>query len=163
MPGREAPNAGSPVPVLDRVVRRAPPEVQLRRLAGAGFRDPAGARNSCAACGRAACCRAWTSPAGSGWIRWCPPCSRGQPAARAGAALDGMVLIIEAIGRRSAYFALLNENPVALQRLVCLCATSEFLSRLVATHPLLLDELLDPRVFERRPAGASWLRIWTCA
>lgn len=67
-------------------------------------------------------------------------------------ALDGMVLIIEAIGRRSAYFALLNENPLALEKLVSLCGNSEFLSRLVATHPLLLDELLDPLVFESAPS-----------
>lgn len=66
-------------------------------------------------------------------------------------ALDGMVKIIESIGRRSAYFVLLTENPAALERLVNLCATSEFLSRLVASHPLLLDELLDPRVFEAAP------------
>ncbi len=67
-------------------------------------------------------------------------------------ALDGMVLVVEAIGRRSAYFALLNENPAALERLVGICASSEFLARLVATHPLLLDELLDPRVFEQAPS-----------
>jgi glutamate-ammonia-ligase adenylyltransferase len=70
-------------------------------------------------------------------------------------ALDGMVLIIEAIGRRSAYFALLNENPLALEKLVSLCGSSEFLSRLVATHPLLLDELLDPLVFEAAPSRAE--------
>jgi len=70
-------------------------------------------------------------------------------------ALDGMVLVLEAIGRRSAYFALLNENPAALERLVGICASSEFLARLVATHPLLLDELLDPRVFEQAPSRAE--------
>ena len=72
-----------------------------------------------------------------------------------GRALDGMVLVVEAIGRRSAYFALLNENPAALERLVGICASSEFLARLVATHPLLLDELLDPRVFEQAPSRAE--------
>jgi glutamate-ammonia-ligase adenylyltransferase len=67
-------------------------------------------------------------------------------------ALDGMVQVIEAIGRRSAYFALLTENPAALERLVSLCARSEFLARQVATHPLLLDELIDPRVFTEAPS-----------
>ena len=75
--------------------------------------------------------------------------------AEAARALDGMVLVLEAIGRRSAYFALLNENPAALQRLVGICAASEFLARLVATHPLLLDELLDPRVFEQAPSRSE--------
>jgi glutamate-ammonia-ligase adenylyltransferase len=65
--------------------------------------------------------------------------------------LSGALLIIEAIGRRSAYFALLNENPAALERLIHLCGMSEFLARQVATHPLLLDELLDPRVFVEAP------------
>ena len=70
-------------------------------------------------------------------------------------ALDGLVLVLEAIGRRSAYFALLNENPPALERLVGICGSSEFLARLVATHPLLLDELLDPRVFEQAPSRSE--------
>ena len=68
------------------------------------------------------------------------------------AALDGLILVLEAIGRRSAYFALLNENPQALQRLVSICGSSQFLAGLVATHPLLMDELLDPRIFEQAPS-----------
>jgi glutamate-ammonia-ligase adenylyltransferase len=66
-------------------------------------------------------------------------------------ALEGLVQVLEAIGRRSAYFALLNENPAALARLTSLCGRSGFLSRQVATHPLLLDELLDPLVFQTAP------------
>jgi glutamate-ammonia-ligase adenylyltransferase len=70
-------------------------------------------------------------------------------------ALDGVALVIEAIGRRSAYFALLNENPAARERLVSLCATSDFLAKQVAAHPLLLDELLDPRLFGEPPTRAE--------
>ena len=66
-------------------------------------------------------------------------------------ALTGMLTIIEAIGRRSAYFSLLNENPEALERLVSLCSMSNMLVTQMATHPLLLDELLDPRVFQAPP------------
>jgi glutamate-ammonia-ligase adenylyltransferase len=66
-------------------------------------------------------------------------------------ALDGVLRVIEAIGRRSAYFALLSENPAALERLTGLCAMSDFLVRQVAQHPMLLDELLDPRVFQAAP------------
>jgi len=65
--------------------------------------------------------------------------------------VSGVVQVIEAIGRRSAYFALLNENPAARERLVGLCATSDFLAKQVAAHPLLLDELLDPRLFGEPP------------
>ncbi|MCG8376469.1 MAG: hypothetical protein MI702_08290, partial [Chlorobiales bacterium] len=66
-------------------------------------------------------------------------------------ALTHTLAVIETIGRRSAYFALLNENPMALERLVGLCSMSEFLARQVAAHPLLLDELLDQRVFLAPP------------
>lgn len=70
-------------------------------------------------------------------------------------ALDGMLRVIESIGRRSAYIALLNENGAALDRLVKLCGSSEFLARQVAAHPLLLDELLDQRIFLEAPTRAD--------
>lgn len=65
--------------------------------------------------------------------------------------LERLAGILESVGRRSAYFALLNENPGVLKHLTRLCSRSEFLARQIATHPLLLDELIDPRVFERLP------------
>jgi len=70
-------------------------------------------------------------------------------------ALDGVLRIIEAIGRRSAYIALLNENPAALERLIGMCAMSHFLVNQLATHPMLLDELLDPRIFQAIPDRAE--------
>ena len=66
-------------------------------------------------------------------------------------ALDGVLRVIEEIGRRSAYIALLNENKAALERLVRLCGSSDFLAHQVAAHPLLLDELLDQRIFQEPP------------
>jgi glutamate-ammonia-ligase adenylyltransferase len=67
------------------------------------------------------------------------------------AVLARLLRIVEAIGGRTAYLALLNENPAALARLVRICGMGEYLARQVAGHPLLLDELLDPRVFETLP------------
>jgi len=67
-------------------------------------------------------------------------------------ALTGVLRIVESIGRRSAYFSLLNENPDALKRLVRLCGLSGFLVRQIASHPLLLDELLDQRIFLKAPS-----------
>jgi glutamate-ammonia-ligase adenylyltransferase len=67
-------------------------------------------------------------------------------------ALDGVLRVVDAIGRRSAYIALLNENKMALERLVRLCGSSDFLARQIAAHPLLLDELLDQRIFMAPPA-----------
>lgn len=56
-----------------------------------------------------------------------------------------LVTLIEAVVRRSAYLALLVENPIALSQLVKLCAASPWIARQLSRHPLLLDELLDPR------------------
>jgi len=70
-------------------------------------------------------------------------------------ALAGALQVVEAIGRRSAYFALLNENPSALQRLTQLCGLGDFLVGQLAAHPLLLDELLDQRVFNDPPVRAE--------
>ncbi len=62
-------------------------------------------------------------------------------------ALARTLTVIEKILRRSAYLALLNENRPALTRLVDLCARSGYIAEQIARHPVLLDELLDPRIF----------------
>jgi [glutamine synthetase] adenylyltransferase / [glutamine synthetase]-adenylyl-L-tyrosine phosphorylase len=66
-------------------------------------------------------------------------------------ALERLLRVVSAIGGRSAYFALLNENPAARARFVTLCGGSEFLASQVAVHPLLLDDLIDPRLMESPP------------
>ena len=58
--------------------------------------------------------------------------------------LSRLIKLLEAIGRRSAYLALMLENPLALSQLVKLCAASPWISDWIASHPLLLDELLNP-------------------
>jgi glutamate-ammonia-ligase adenylyltransferase len=70
--------------------------------------------------------------------------------------LARLLRIVEAIGGRTAYLALLNENAQALGRLVQICGMGEYLARQVAAHPLLLDELLDARVFETLPDRAQF-------
>ena len=62
------------------------------------------------------------------------------------AVLRRILRIIEAIGQRSAYFALLQESSPARARLVELCGHGEFLAQQIASHPLLLDELIDERL-----------------
>jgi glutamate-ammonia-ligase adenylyltransferase len=128
-------------------------EVQLRRLGAAGFQAPAEILQRVRRLREGGLQQRLDQPGRQRLDALVPAvlraASRQPEAARA---LDGMVLVLEAIGRRSAYFALLNENPPALQRLVGICAASEFLAQLVATHPLLLDELLDPRVFDQAPS-----------
>ncbi|HUO94733.1 MAG TPA: bifunctional [glutamate--ammonia ligase]-adenylyl-L-tyrosine phosphorylase/[glutamate--ammonia-ligase] adenylyltransferase [Steroidobacteraceae bacterium] len=64
--------------------------------------------------------------------------------------------VVEAIGSRTAYLALLNENPLALARLIDICALGSFLAAQVAAFPLLLDELVDQRLFDEPPGRAQF-------
>ncbi|KAA2284358.1 bifunctional [glutamate--ammonia ligase]-adenylyl-L-tyrosine phosphorylase/[glutamate--ammonia-ligase] adenylyltransferase [Arenimonas fontis] len=61
------------------------------------------------------------------------------------AAVPRALALLQAITRRTAYLALLEEQPAALARLVDVSARSALLSERLAEHPLLLDELLDAR------------------
>ena len=63
--------------------------------------------------------------------------------------------IIEMIGGRTVYLALLNEHPPVLTLLVKLCAQSEFLAEQIAAFPLLLDELIDERLMNDLPTRTS--------
>jgi glutamate-ammonia-ligase adenylyltransferase len=57
--------------------------------------------------------------------------------------LSRVLVLIEAVLRRSVYLVLLLENPVALRLLVELCAASSWFADFLARQPSLLDELLD--------------------
>jgi [glutamine synthetase] adenylyltransferase / [glutamine synthetase]-adenylyl-L-tyrosine phosphorylase len=64
--------------------------------------------------------------------------------------------VLEAIGSRASYLALLKEQPAALDRLIEICAISGFLSRQIADFPLLLDELIDAKAFDELPTRAGF-------
>ncbi|PUB84540.1 MAG: bifunctional [glutamate--ammonia ligase]-adenylyl-L-tyrosine phosphorylase/[glutamate--ammonia-ligase] adenylyltransferase [gamma proteobacterium symbiont of Ctena orbiculata] len=64
---------------------------------------------------------------------------------RADDALQRVVGLLEAITQRTAYIALLVENPLVLSQLVKLTAVSPWVANMLTRHPILLDELLDPR------------------
>ncbi len=66
--------------------------------------------------------------------------------------------VLEAIGSRASYLALLKEQPAALDRLIEVCAISGFLSRQVAEFPLLLDELIDAKAFDALPTRRSFMQ-----
>ena len=53
--------------------------------------------------------------------------------------------LIKSIGGRISYLALLLENPMALSHLIQLAEASPWIASFLAQHPVLLDELLDPR------------------
>jgi [glutamine synthetase] adenylyltransferase / [glutamine synthetase]-adenylyl-L-tyrosine phosphorylase len=60
--------------------------------------------------------------------------------------------VLESIGARASYLALLREQPAALGRLIEVCAISGFLARQIADFPLLLDELIDAKAFDELPS-----------
>ena len=60
-------------------------------------------------------------------------------------ALERVMSVVESVAKRSVYLALLAERPVALSQFVQLCAASPWIAQLLGRHPVLFDELLDPR------------------
>ncbi|WP_407910458.1 bifunctional [glutamate--ammonia ligase]-adenylyl-L-tyrosine phosphorylase/[glutamate--ammonia-ligase] adenylyltransferase [Lysobacter claricitrinus] len=73
-------------------------------------------------------------------------------------AMRRLVALVANVLRRSAYLALLDEQPAALERLVDVVAHNALLAERLAAYPLLLDELLDARI-----AGALPTRDEMCA
>jgi glutamate-ammonia-ligase adenylyltransferase len=59
--------------------------------------------------------------------------------------LSRLLDLIKMIGGRIAYLALLQENPGALTQLVKFADASPWMVSYLMRHPVLLDELLDPR------------------
>ena len=74
------------------------------------------------------------------------------------AVLRRILKILEAIGQRSVYFALLQERATARKRLVELCGRGDFLADQIAAYPLLLDELIDERLLAELPERANLAR-----
>jgi len=65
--------------------------------------------------------------------------------------LERVLLLIQAVLRRSAYLVLLAENPGALEQLVRLCSASQWFADQISRQPGLLDELIDPRTLFTPP------------
>ncbi|MGH8153222.1 MAG: bifunctional [glutamate--ammonia ligase]-adenylyl-L-tyrosine phosphorylase/[glutamate--ammonia-ligase] adenylyltransferase, partial [Rhodanobacteraceae bacterium] len=72
-------------------------------------------------------------------------------------ALVRLCRLVQAVSRRSAYLALLQEQPAARERVATLCAESAFLAERMIAQPLLLDDVLAPRV-EHLAHGVGNLR-----
>ncbi|WP_429198187.1 bifunctional [glutamate--ammonia ligase]-adenylyl-L-tyrosine phosphorylase/[glutamate--ammonia-ligase] adenylyltransferase [Luteibacter sp. W1I16] len=62
------------------------------------------------------------------------------------ASLLRMLRLVQAVARRSSYLALLDEQPNARRRVASVFADSAFLAERVIAQPLLLDDVLDPRI-----------------
>ncbi|RTE67190.1 bifunctional [glutamate--ammonia ligase]-adenylyl-L-tyrosine phosphorylase/[glutamate--ammonia-ligase] adenylyltransferase [Amphritea opalescens] len=66
--------------------------------------------------------------------------------------LERVLLLIQAIIRRSSYLVLLAENPDAMKQLVRLCSASAWFSETLTKQPVLLDELIDQRSLYSPPS-----------
>ena len=75
-----------------------------------------------------------------------------------GTTLARVLDFLEAVCRRGSYLALLDESPEALERVTLMLAASQWAAQFLTRHPLLLDELLDPRVLYAAPDGAAFER-----
>jgi glutamate-ammonia-ligase adenylyltransferase len=64
---------------------------------------------------------------------------------------------VDAISRRAAYLALLVEAPQALAKVAEILASSSWAAEYLTRHPILLDELLDPRVLAEPPDWSAFI------
>ena len=67
------------------------------------------------------------------------------------ATLARMMDLLETIAGRASYLALLVEYPATLQQVARICAASPWAAQYLTRNPMLLDELLDPRVLYEMP------------
>ena len=63
---------------------------------------------------------------------------------------------LESISGRGAYLALLQQYPLALQRVADLVGASSWAAQFLTRHPLLLDELLDQRLLDAATDFAAY-------
>lgn len=122
-------------------------ELTVQRMVEQGFEPGDVACAALAAVPRAAPVRAMSARSAQRLHRLMP---RLLADARASAAptpcLQRLCRLVQAVARRSAYLALLEEQPAARQHLAELFAGSAFLADKVIAQPLLLDDVLDPRM-----------------
>lgn len=128
-------------------------------LAEAGFADAEAADDALRRLAASSLRRSLSSRAAAWFDRIVPTLAAQAAASDApDASLARGIALITAIGRRSSYFALLAEQPAALERLAAVCAGSALLAERLTEHPLLLDELLDVRAAGPLPEASTIAR-----
>jgi glutamate-ammonia-ligase adenylyltransferase len=137
--------------------------VLVEALARAGFAEPGQAGQMLLALRASALVRKLDDPGRRRLQALLPPLLADIGAAGLGGAeqlavLRRILAILEATGKRSAYFALLRESQPARSRLIDICRHGEFLVRQIASYPLLLDELVDERLLAELPDRAGLVR-----
>ena len=138
--------------VLDGVWQGPDNESQSSQLAGLGYRDAA------AACARLAGIRAGSryqqlSEVARGRFDALVPrlIEAAATMPDADATLSRGLDLLEAISRRAAYLALLQQYPQALTKVAQIVGSSSWAANYLNRHPVLLDELLDPRMLDSTP------------
>jgi glutamate-ammonia-ligase adenylyltransferase len=143
-PGASAPGPGAPAPALD-----------LEALQAAGCAEPVqalarlhGLLGSVRLAGLSAPARAALERLAGHALQLIGARAR-SAAPVGGAGADELLLrwirLVEVIGRRSTYFALLDEYPRAHERVLGLLAAGGWPTEYLLRHPILLDELVDLR------------------
>jgi len=139
-------------------------EAALRELDQAGFSDPAEALRHLEQFRGGHACRALGSRGRERLDQLMPLLLEAVSGAEEPDQALGRVLrLVEAITRRTAYLALLVENPIALSQLVRLCGMSPWIAERLTRQPILLDELLDPRRLYAPSSAGSWSRSCTAS
>ena len=124
----------------------------LPLLSDMGFRDPAAAHESIHALRESPVTRSLSETGRQRLDRLMPLLLGALAELEApDPALPRALQLVKTIARRSVYLSLLVENPLALSQLVKLCEASSWISEQLTRYPLLLDELLDPRVLYAPP------------
>jgi glutamate-ammonia-ligase adenylyltransferase len=70
--------------------------------------------------------------------------------------LERTLNFLEAICRRGAYLALLQQHPQALDKIASMVCASSWATDYLIRHPIVLDELLDPRLLDTATDWASF-------
>jgi glutamate-ammonia-ligase adenylyltransferase len=142
---------------LDGVWQSMADESQSSRygsLAALGFRDPAAAFTRLAAIRSGSRYQQLSDAARARFDALVPRLIEAAAVlADPDAALSRGLDLLEAISRRAAYLALLQQYPQALTKVTQIVGSSVWAANYLNRHPVLLDELLDPRLLE---AAHDW-------
>ncbi len=71
--------------------------------------------------------------------------------------LARVLTVLTTVATRTAYLELLFENEGALKQLIHLCRNSSWVAEYIAMYPILLDELIDPKLFHQPPLLSSYV------
>ncbi len=145
------PGAGehAAAPERERALWRAASEQRLdtERLQQSGFGEQQALVDALNTLSRAASVRAMSARSRARLERLMPQLiTAARETAAPDVCLRRLIRLVQAVARRSSYLSLLEEQPAARRRLAQIFAGQAFLAEAVIAQPLLLDDVLDPRI-----------------